>query len=169
MRIAAASFDLKKFDERTSLRDFRFTTSEIITNLVPLFVWDKTATAGNRYRFYPLLTTFLVLRHLAYSARREDLTEDFGRLPGQLSEIYWENLDYMLKLRSELVLTWKSDIMQSHAHVYAEYISEKAPLQNFAAFIDSTNMRLSRPGVPNLNQRSLYSGHKSTLCYKFQF
>lgn len=64
-RIATGSHDITKCDERTSLRDFLFTTSEILDKILPLFGYNTTATARSRYRCDAVLAQSVVIRRLA--------------------------------------------------------------------------------------------------------
>lgn len=167
-RIALKDFDLNDYDERRALRDFRFLTSEIRTKLVGFFAWNKSRTDRNRYKCDGLLATCVVLRRLASPARWEDLAEDFGKFPGQLSEIFWESLERMLEVRGHLVLNWRDDLMSRRAAMYAEHIHEHAPLDTCVGYMDCTKQKVSRPGGHNRNQRALYTGHKRTWCLKWQ-
>lgn len=78
----------------------------------------------------------MFLKRFESPASWEHLAEEFGRFPGQLRDIYWESLEYMIEFRSDLVLTWKSDLLKSHPNVYEENNAEKAHLKNFLAFMD---------------------------------
>lgn len=167
-RIALKEFDLNEYDERRALRDFRFLTSEIRGKLVQFFSWNKSRTSRNRYKCTAILATCVVLRRLASPARWEDLSEEFGKFPAQLSEIFWESLERMLSVRSHLILTWRQDSMSSRASMYAAHIHEHSPLESCVGYIDCTKQKVSRPGGHNKNQRALYTGHKRTWCLKWQ-
>lgn len=167
-RIGMREFSLSDYDERRSLRDFRFLSTEITTRLVPFFAWEQDRTSRNRYTCDALLATCVVLRRLASPARWEDLAEEFGRFPSQLCEIFWECLEGMIERRGHLILNWREDLMHSRAPDYAEHINENAPLSNCIGFMDCTKMKIARPGGHNRNQRAMYTGHKRTWCIKWQ-
>lgn len=105
LRIGSREFDLSTYDERRSLRDFCFLTSEIRSRLVDFFGWDKESTSRNSYACSPILATCVVLRRLASPARWEDLAEEFGKFPAQLCEIFCESLERMVGLRGLLILS----------------------------------------------------------------
>ena len=167
-RIALKEFNLDDYDERRALRDFRFPTTEIKAKLVDIFAWGKTRTYRNRYRCNALLATCIVLRRLASPARWEDLAEDFGKFPGQMSEIFWESMERMISIRGHLILNWREDLMTRRAALYADHIHEHAPLDTCVGYMDCTKQKVSRPGGHNRNQRALYTGHRRTWCLKWQ-
>lgn len=167
-RITAKEFDLSTYDERRCLRDFRFLSVEITERLVPFFAWNRERTTRNRYRCNDVLATCVVLRRLASPARWEDLAEEFGKYPAQLSEVFWEALENMVRVRGYLILNWRADLMEHRAALYASHIHENAPLPNCVGFMDCTKQKVARPGGHNSNQRALYTGHKRTWCLKWQ-
>lgn len=167
-RVSTKEFCLSQYDERRSLRDFRFTTTEITSRLVDFVAWDRVRTKRNRYRCDPLLSTCVLLRRLASPARWEDIAEDFGKFPAQLSEIFWEALENMIRVRGHLILNWRSDLMERRAAMYASHVHDHAPLDNCVGYMDCTKQKVSRPGGHNSNQRALYTGHKRTWCLKWQ-
>lgn len=167
-RISAKEFNLSAYDERRCLRDFRFLSAEITGRLVPFFAWDRESTTRNSYRCNALLATCVVLRRLASPSRWEDLAEEFGKYPAQLSEIFWEALENMVTVRGHLILNWRGDLMEQRAALYASHIHEQAPLDNCVGYMDCTKQKVARPGGHNSNQRALYTGHRRTWCLKWQ-
>lgn len=131
-------FRLDDYDERRSLRDFRFLTSDIRGRIVGFFGWEKVRTTRSRYKCDSILATCVVLKRLASPARWEDLAEEFGRYPGMLSEIFWESLEGMIKLWGHLILNWRSDLMTARAAMYVAHIHERAPLDNCLGYLDCT-------------------------------
>lgn len=168
VRVSTRQFNLDDYDERRSLRDFRFLTTEIKGRLVEFFAWDRMSTRRNRYSCNPLLATCVVLRRLATPLRWEDIAEDFGKFSAQLSEIFWEALERMLTVRGHLILNWRSDLMTTRAEMYASFINEYLPLDSCVGFMDCTKQKVARPSGHNSLQRALYSGHRRTWCLKWQ-
>ena len=153
------------------LQLFRFRRVDIY-RLVPFIAWPeaKQRTERNHYAVTPLLVTCVVLRRLASPTRWAELELLFGLQTSQLSEMFWEGMQHFLAERSELIL---GDPVGSFCaprfDEYGEAVEKKSnALDNVVAFIDGTNLAVSRRSGENIDQRVLYNGQKRKHCIKFQ-
>lgn len=86
----------------------------------------------------------------------------------QLSEVYWENKESLMKNNLHLIDIRKG-LLKRRAELYENAINLKGVTSDrCVGFIDCTKNKSSRPGGPNRNQRSLYSGHKKFHCLTYQ-
>lgn len=167
VEISTTAFNLNAWDDMNSMQDFRFTVNEIDSKIVPFINFTRLRTKRNRYRCDTTFAAFVILRRLASACRWSDLSS-FHRYGSQLSEIFWEVMKHMQRTKFYLVTESRADLMESNEHKYASAISTIAPLHNCVGFLDCTIVRVCRPKGENVLERSLYNGHKSTHCIKFQ-
>ena len=71
----------------------------------------------------------------------------FGKYGSQLSEIFWESIEHLLKTRVEFITgNICSQYLQSQAARFAEAIRDKSKgLENCIGFIDGTVIGIARP------------------------
>ena len=153
------------------LQLFRFRRVDIY-RLVPFIAWPeaKQRTERNHYAVTPLLVTCVVLRRLASPTRWAELELLFGLQTSQLSGVFWEEMQHFLAERSELILGQPvGSFWEPRFEEYGEAVEKKSnALENVVAFIDGTNLAVSRPSGENVDQRVLCNGHKRKQCIKFQ-
>ena len=79
-------------------------------------------------------------------------------------------MQHFLAERSELILVEPvGSFWAPRFEEYGEGVEKKSnALDNVVAFIDGTNLAVSRPSGENFDQRVLYNGHKRKHCIKFQ-
>ena len=171
-RIAASdfNFNFNRFSDKEALLKFRFRIEDIV-KLVPILSWPsgKRYTSRNRYGVSPILATCIVLRRIAVPDRWEDLCLLFGKHPSQMSEIFWEAIDYFVSAQGLLIL---GQIPRSYIENRAEAFSKAirdggAALSNCVGFIDGTVVGISRP-TGYMKQLVVYNGHKRKHSLKFQ-
>ena len=164
------SFKFNCLTDQDCLHNFRFQKRQI-SQLVSVMSWPEMQmrTSRNRYRTSPILATCIVLRRLAAPSRWRDLEELFGKHAPQLSEFFWEAIEYLLNARKHLVTEDISELfIAQRAELYAERIHEKGKaLPNCVGFIDGTVLEIARPSG-SLAQRVAYNGHKRKHAIKYQ-
>eukprot|EP00171_Calliarthron_tuberculosum_P019568 IDg19568t1 len=157
--ICSATFNLNRFSEQQCLIDFRFKRSEI-PRIAALCGWTGR-TERNGYICDPVTATCVMLRRLAYPCRWRDLEKDFGMHSSKLSEVFWEVSESLHATRGHLVTSFRKDLFEGRAHLYAEAVRDNGGgLENCVGFIDGTKIQMCRPGGADANQRANYSGHK---------
>lgn len=164
------SFNFNAFTNLDCLHHFRFEKRHV-SDLVSVMGWPPTKlrTTRNRYRVTPILATCTVLRRLSAPARWRDLEELFGKHGPQLSEIFWEAVEFFLDARKHLVTAAISQqFIAERAELYSQCIHDKGKaLTNCIGFIDGTVLGIARPSG-SLAQRVAYNGHKRKHAIKYQ-
>lgn len=156
-------FNINIFSTEESLRLFRFRPHEI--GKVAEVMDFRGQTVRRRYRCDRVTAACIVLRRLASPCRWYDLEVLFGMVTQTLSEVFWQILVDCKGKFNKLLSTWRVDLLQTRARLYADCIMESgAPLPNCVGFIDGTKIFMTRPGGPNINQKACYSGHKRAHC-----
>ena len=159
------------FSDAVMLQLFRCCRADIY-RLVPFIAWPeaKHRTKRNRYAVTLPLVTCVVLRRLASPTRWADLELLFGLQTSQLSEVFWEGMQHFLAERSKLILGEPvGSFWAPRFEECGEAVEKKSnAFENVVAFIDGTNLAVSRPSGENIDQRVLYNGHKRKHCIKFQ-
>lgn len=142
---------------RISLSDFSFNFNGISNrDCLPLFLFEKrdiqrvmnvnawpvsqTRTSTNRYAVNWLLVCWVLLRRLPTPSRWNDLEDFFGKHASQLSEIFWEGLEWVLSTSGYPISVGLSDeFMQLRALLYTSKKREKLNgLSNCVGFINGT-------------------------------
>lgn len=166
--IRSTTFNINVFSDEQSLKDFRFRPHEIskVAELIG-FVNERTERSG--YYCDAITAACIVLRRLAAPCRWHDLEIVFGLRCYVLSQVFWEALEGFLRDWAHILETFRSDLMEERAGLYAQAITDNgASLDCCVGFVDSTKIQMSRPGGPSANQRSCYSGHKRFHCLMYQ-
>lgn len=168
IRIRETRFALDSLDDQTCLQRFRFSKADIY-RIVAKLGWpeERNVTARRRYRTTDVFSFCVLARRLGNICRWSDLEFEFGRPACDLSEIFYEALEFMFESFGPLVTSFRSTFLQQRAPMYAEAIhGAGAALDSAVGFIDGTNLYIARPA--GLLQRSTYNGHKRRNCLKMQ-
>ena len=106
-RIAATDFwfHFNRFGDREASQNFRFRVEDI-KKLVPIIGWpsSKSHTTRNRYSADPTIATCIILRRMAVPDRCEGLAYLFGKHPSQMSEIFWEGMEFFVQAQGHLLM-----------------------------------------------------------------
>jgi len=167
IRVSFMIFNINRYSDENCFRDFRFTKTEIpmISDLID---WSGV-TQRNRYKCDPFIATCILLRRLAYPCRWADLELVFGLHASHMSEIFIEAACALYNNCGELVTTFRKDLMDKRAPLYARSIQENGgALNSCVGFIDGTKIKMARPSGPAMHQRAVYSGHKRFHCLTYQ-
>lgn len=165
--ISASHFNINAYSELECVTTFRF-RKEHIGAISIVLSWQECLTKRNGYTCDRITATCIVLRRLASPVRLYDMEVEFGKHSSQLSEIFWDVVENFVDVRGAL-LSLRPNILRRRAHLYAQGIVDAdGPLDRCVGFLDCTKVRISRPGGPNVNQRSCYSGHKRMHCLIYQ-
>lgn len=109
-----------------------------------------------------------MLRRLSFPCRWFDLERLFGMQCPILSEVFWEVLRDFYGTNNNLISPFRSAILKQRVRYYADSIHNAgAAMTNCVGFLDGTKIQMSRPGGPNANQRSVYTGHKKFHCFLY--
>lgn len=166
--ISTTTFNLNIFSEEQSLKEFRFRTTEIGT-VADLIGFTIGKTTRKNYFCNDITAACIVLRRLAAPCRWSDLEHMFGMRMYKLSEVFWEALNGFVTEHAHLIETFRVDLMNERAQMYAEAIHlTGAPLDRCVGFMDGTKIQMERPGGPAVLQRAVYSGHKRFHCLVYQ-
>lgn len=157
------SFNFNGFSNRDCLHLFHFEKQDV-TRVMDVIAWPATqkSTKRNRYAVSSILVCCVILRRLATPSRWTDLEGIFGKHSSQLSEIFWERLEWLLTTRSSLLTVGLSNhFIQQRTALYSECIRYKLNgLNNCVGFIDVTVIGIDRPSSSHMMQRVAYNGHK---------
>lgn len=166
--ISNYTFNINVFSSEECVREFRFRPSEI-NEVMKQTGWVAESTKRNRYACNPYTATCILLRRLAYPCRWKDLEFMFGMHASHMSEVFHEVAHSFYNTSGKLVTRFRGNLLKSRSALYANAIVESGgTLTHCVGFIDGTKIKISRPGGPTTNQRSVYSGHKRMHCLSFQ-
>lgn len=87
----------------------------------------------------------------------------------EICEVFWETVQSFVETYSELITTFQENLMSEKGEGYAKEINEgRASLNSCLGFKDCNYIKLRRPRGYNVNQRSVYSGHKRMNYLTYQ-
>ena len=93
----------------------------------------------------------------------------FGKTSSALSEIFWEQLELLIKRNGHLLTEIRREFVRKRCQEYCKAIEEKGCLMEGCwGFIDGSKVKICRAGGHNLIQRAAHSGHKRVHCLNFQ-
>jgi len=157
--VSSSSFNINSFSTEESLSLFGFKLADV--RCVAGLLEVQGGSSRRRYKATPVEQLCVVLRRLSSPARWRDLEILFGRGRSSLCELFYETIQQMDVSCSGLLCSWRGDLMEERAEMYAQRVLEKGgALDNCVGFIDGTGLFVARPG--GAFQRSVYSGHKRT-------
>lgn len=97
------------------------------------------------FNFSFALGLCIFCRKIAFPCRWEDLTQQFGRSAGSLSEIWNDVLNRLYDRWSPLVLELDADRIRLHLSTFAQaFLNKGSPLSNIWGIIDSKLMEIAR-------------------------
>lgn len=164
--VAETSFNFNIFSTLDCLRLFRFRPNDM--GHVISFISFPGRTVRRGYVCSEITAACILLRRISYPSRWYELEYLFGMSCGKMSEIFWESCERVYNQHSSLISPFRSALMASRAHMYAQNIrGAGAMLPRCVGFIDVTKVLICRPGGPNQIQQSVYSGHKRVHCLLF--
>lgn len=166
--ISNHTFNINIFMKEECLRYFRSGCQDIdkVTGFVE---WTAGRTALNRYRCHPFTVTCLMMRKLSYPVCWTDMEHILGMRASEIYEVFWTVVNSFVEANKHLPDTFRSSLVFRRAAMYAMAIHNAgSPLDNCVGFIDCTKIQMCRPGGPEANQRTCYSGHKRFHCLIFQ-
>ena len=165
-RIFLANFSLENFTDSQCKTVFRFYKADLEILKQRLRIPDKIV-CRNRTVVSGIEALCILLRHLAYPNRLEDLTDIFSRPVYELSYIFNEVLNMIYENHAHLVSNFDRRWL-SHANLdtFSAAISNRgAPLTHCWGFIGGTHRPICRPTI---NHKMLFRGHKRVHGIKFQ-
>lgn len=113
----------------------------------------------------------IVLNRLAYPSRQPDLNNGrFNRWPSEISEIWLRTCTLLQEQWADLITCFRDYFQRNGlARVCGEAMARSSgyPAAKIAFFIDGTDIYITRPGGPNVNQRAFYDGHHRAHAIKF--
>ena len=149
--------------------------------LVNIIGWPAQARSStrNKYQVSPLLVACVILQGMSSPGRWADMEDSFGKHVSQLSEIFWEGIEYFLDARTHLVLgAISQDFITRRVISYSSAIYEKSgALRNCVGFIDGAVFGIAPPkgniaqrvGYNELQRTTTdYNGLKRKHSLKFQ-
>ena len=126
--ISTTTFNINIFSDEESCKMFRFRTKEI-GKVADLIGFTLGRTSRKNYFCSEITAACIVLRILAAPCRWSDLEVIFGMRSYVLSEVFWEDLVLSIESHGHLLETFRSDLMNNRAQLYADAIHNNgAPL-----------------------------------------
>ena len=116
-----------------------------------------------------MLATCILFHRFATPCKWSDVEEFFRNHSSQLSEIFWETLEYFLEARYHLVFDpINKQFLEKRARLYADAVEKKSEvISNCIGFRDGTVIGIaSRQG--NMMQLVVYNVHKLMQALKYQ-
>eukprot|EP00171_Calliarthron_tuberculosum_P006166 IDg6166t1 len=117
-------------------------------------------TSRNSYVCEPVLAFTIFLFRMATTTQWYECELKFGMYSPIMSEIYWEIVELINEKCGSLLNLRRGFIQQRCETLRKRHKRCSAPLHDCVGFIDSTKIRMARPGGEDRIQNACYSGHK---------